>query len=288
MTGATVVIPAHNEETGLARCLDHLLRYADDGELDVIVVANGCTDDTAAVAARYADRGVSVTETPIASKVEALRLGDARASGFPRIYLDADVVISTATARALAGALTTGQPLAAAPRLTLDLSGVGRLATRYLRVWQSLPVFDAGYVGSGCYALSEAGRACFDQFPTLTNDDEFVNGLFHRDQKKTLVEHPLTVFPARSLRGIVRRSQRVGAGRIELREKGEGGDAARVADTPAPSTARHLVRTAVSSRSSFLDVLVFGATQVVVLLGARGRRLRQREIRWTRDESSRG
>nr|BFE85750.1 hypothetical protein GCM10020093_083510 [Planobispora longispora] len=48
---ASVVIPAHNEEGVLRRCLDGLLAGTEPGELDVVVVANACTDRTADVAA---------------------------------------------------------------------------------------------------------------------------------------------------------------------------------------------------------------------------------------------
>ena len=52
MTGplASVVIPAHNERRVIGRCLRALREGAAPGELDVIVVANACTDDTAAIA----------------------------------------------------------------------------------------------------------------------------------------------------------------------------------------------------------------------------------------------
>ena len=43
----SVVIAAHNEEAVIGRCLDALL--AEDGGLDITVVANGCGDRTAAV-----------------------------------------------------------------------------------------------------------------------------------------------------------------------------------------------------------------------------------------------
>ena len=93
---ASVVIAAHNEAAVIDRCLDALLADAAPGELDVTVVANGCTDDTAAVAGTRA--GVRVVDLPEPGKVAALNAGDAVAVGFPRLYLDADVVLSTAGA----------------------------------------------------------------------------------------------------------------------------------------------------------------------------------------------
>ena len=49
----TVIIPAHNEESEIARCLDALRPSDRPAELQVIVVCNGCTDGTASVARSF-------------------------------------------------------------------------------------------------------------------------------------------------------------------------------------------------------------------------------------------
>src|SRR5690242_7161518 len=71
----SVVIPAHNEATVIGRLLAGLLADAQPGEFDVIVVPNGCTDGTAAVAEKFGS-AVTVVSTDIPSKYQALRLGD--------------------------------------------------------------------------------------------------------------------------------------------------------------------------------------------------------------------
>ena len=55
----SVVIPAHDEEAVVGRCLAALLDGARPGELDVVVVCNGCTDATADIARGFG-RGVRV------------------------------------------------------------------------------------------------------------------------------------------------------------------------------------------------------------------------------------
>lgn len=96
----SIVIPAHNEARVIGRLLDSLLAGSAEDETDIVVVCNGCTDDTARIAA---DRGprVRVVEIPTPSKHAALRAGDDHAHGFPRLYVDADVVLASTDVRAL-------------------------------------------------------------------------------------------------------------------------------------------------------------------------------------------
>jgi glycosyltransferase involved in cell wall biosynthesis len=49
----SIIIPAHNESSVIARTLKAMTDGAKPGELDVIVVCNGCSDDTAVVAGRF-------------------------------------------------------------------------------------------------------------------------------------------------------------------------------------------------------------------------------------------
>ena len=77
----SIIIPAHNEQAVVARGIQALARDAGADSYQVIVVANGCSDDTAGVARRAWDR-VDVVETDIPSKSNALNLGDAKATRF--------------------------------------------------------------------------------------------------------------------------------------------------------------------------------------------------------------
>src|SRR4029453_13779336 len=85
----SIIIPAHNEESVIRRGLHAVLDGAAPGELEVIVVCNGCSDATADVAREFGI-AVRVIETDVPSKSNALNLGDAAATRFPRFYLEAD------------------------------------------------------------------------------------------------------------------------------------------------------------------------------------------------------
>ena len=86
-TQATVIIPAHNEASVIDRCLGSIYNSIKPGEFEVIVVCNGCTDDTAKVVATCFPL-VKLLETPVASKVDALNYADTEARYFPRIFPD--------------------------------------------------------------------------------------------------------------------------------------------------------------------------------------------------------
>ena len=49
----TVIIPAHDESQAIRVTLTHLMHQEFDGRLRIVVVANGCSDDTAEVARSF-------------------------------------------------------------------------------------------------------------------------------------------------------------------------------------------------------------------------------------------
>ena len=146
-------------------------------ELDVVVVCNGCTDDTATIAQGFGT-SVRVIETALANKTHALNLGDRVARAFPRIYVDADVVVTLSTIRALAECFKRGDVIAVAPRPHFDLTGCSWPVRAFYDIRCRLPSFDEGIGGSGVYALSEIARRRFDDFPNLVADDTYVRVQF--------------------------------------------------------------------------------------------------------------
>jgi hypothetical protein len=219
---ASVVVAAHDEEDTIGACLETLVSGFEADELEVAVICNGCSDDTAGVARRAAPNAV-VVELSEASKVAALREGDRRVTAFPRIYLDADVVLSATDVREVIDALVTSDAVAVSTRLRLDTSGASWAHRAYLRIWERLPSVAGGLAGRGVYALSERGRARFDEFPDVTNDDAFVDTLFS-DDERTIVEGAVsTVVATGGLSGLVARKTRVVGGHTQLLSSGHVG-----------------------------------------------------------------
>jgi glycosyltransferase involved in cell wall biosynthesis len=211
----SVIIPAHNESSVIVRTLKAMTDGAKPGELDLIVVCNGCTDDTASVARRFGSP-VRVFETDIASKTHALNLGDEVAEGFPRIYADADVVITVETIRMLACRLSRGDVVVVAPTPNFDLTGCSWFVRACFDIRSLLPSAREGIGGSGVYALSKTGRERFREFPVLTADDGYVRIQFQPEERETLASASSTVFPPRTINGLIATKTRAHYGSFEL------------------------------------------------------------------------
>jgi len=85
----SVIIPAHNEEDYLGLTLDAVNRQS-YGHFEVIVVANGCTDRTAAIAAENCHRLVVLSSKCLGV---ARNLGAKLARGDLLLFLDADTLL---------------------------------------------------------------------------------------------------------------------------------------------------------------------------------------------------
>lgn len=213
----SVIIPAHNEETVIARCLRAIVTGAAEGELEVVVACNGCTDRTAQIARAFGPP-VRVVEIPVASKTAALNAAEECVTSFPRFYVDADVVLDFASIRAMARVLERGDVHFATPSLRLDLSRSSWPVRAFYCVWTQLPYNrEHGQVGTGVYALSQVGRTRFLHFPDVINDDGFVRFRFAPAERSTVSEATSLVTPPRRFVSLIRAKTRVCRGRRQLR-----------------------------------------------------------------------
>ena len=267
----SVVIAAHDEEVRLPGTLAGLAALAASGELEVVVVANGCHDATAAVA--RAVPGVVVVELAQASKIAALNAGDATATAFPRIYLDADIDLSAEAARDVCTALTEPSAVAARPPATYDTAGATWPVRAFHRTRQRLFGEGVQVWGAGVYALSEAGRGSFGPFPDVVADDLFVDRQFTDAQKRLVETLPVVVRVPRDTRSLLTVLTRTRRGNAQVVAAGHS--------SSTTSTAQALARS-VRGPASMLDA----GTYVVLILLARFH-ARRGPATWGRDESTR-
>lgn len=270
----SVVIPAHNEE----RVLPRLLASLADERLEIIVVANGCSDATADVA-RAA--GVRVVELAEGSKIAALDAGDGAASLFPRAYVDADIEIGAVDLLAVADRLRDGPELVASPGLRLDLSGASWPVRAYYAVWEVSSFRRRGHIGSGVYVLSAEGRRRFGAFPPVIGDDRFVQGLFGPAERATVDDAEFVVRPPRTLRALLARGARIAAGNRQLQRAGLAGHA-----PTRGASLGELVGTVALRPTLWGPFLIYVGVQLRTAALA-DRKLRTSDEVWDRDETSR-
>ena len=272
-------MPAHNEGQVIGRLLDGLLADATPAEFELLVVSNGSTDDTADVARRRG--GVQVIEVDEASKHLALATGDRAAVSFPRLYVDADVELDTASARALVAALRRPGTLAVAPERRLLLDGSSWSVRAYYRVWERLPAVRVGLYGRGVLGVSEVGFDRIADRPELIGDDLFLHSRFAPEERQIVVDARSVVRGPKTLTDLISRRVRAAHGSAQLGEHTDGRTVTTV------SSSRELCRLALREPRLWPSLSVFVAVTII----ARGRAHRMRRSGttsvWLRDESSR-
>jgi hypothetical protein len=284
---ASIIIPAHNEAATIGRCLDALVEGGRAGEFEIVVVCNGCTDGTAAEARRFESRGVTVIETDMASKVHALNLGDAAAHAFPRLYVDADVMIDRASVLTMVSAFITHGLLAAGPQIELDLSHSSWPVRAFYQIDSMLPSHRHGIGGSGVYALSKTGRRRFGRFPDVTADDAFVRRLFTEDERRRVPHAVSIVTPPRRLAGLVRIKTRTHLGNYELARLGHLPRENQLNQKVDAPTSNLAALAALSLRPALWPHLaVYAYVKIVARLRAMHRLYTQNRA-WERDDTSR-
>lgn len=262
----SVIIPAHDEAAVIGRTLDALLADALPGEFDVIVVANGCSDHTAALVRRIRPE-VRVIEQGIGNKTVALNAGLDVAREGAVLMLDADVELTTAAARTLLATARAPGVDAAIGHMVPDFTGVSFLVRMFYAAWLLHPYFDGGKFAAA-YALSVAGRARLGRFPNVTADDEYLARLLSTSRTCS-TQACFRVAPPRALAALLAVRTRSRRGTRALGPAVGGGR-------------RHLLRL-FRRPSLWIPALVYGAVTMIA-------RVRARLLsgsRWERDLSSR-
>jgi hypothetical protein len=280
MSQVSVVVPAHNEAGVIGRLLDRLISSADPDELEVLVVANGCTDDTVEVAASFGP-AVQVLSIPSASKREALAVGNREAKSFPRIYADADVELRIQDVRALAETLRRPGVLAAAPELVLALTDSSWLVRWYYDVWARLPEVGQALWGRGVFAVSEAGYERIAELPPMLADDLAASLAFAQTERVIASDTQVVVRPPRTFGDLMRVRIRAALGVAQV-ERTEGAPASTARTRPSD------LLTIIKDEPRIApQMTLFLAVTVLARLQASRAVRRGDYSTWLRDESSR-
>lgn len=108
MKSISVIIPAHNEEKYVARCIRSIKAAAAyyGGKVEIIVVCNRCTDRTKEIAEKYGARVISNDDRCIA---KVRNTGIFNAKGDIIVTIDCDNRMTKGTLREIASLLETGK-----------------------------------------------------------------------------------------------------------------------------------------------------------------------------------
>lgn len=124
----SVVVPAHNEESLLPRCLASIDRAARRAavDADVTVVANRCTDATADVAETL---GARVLTSEVRNLAAVRNTGIAAGTGPIVVTTDADTIVHPDTFRAVVERLDSGRYVGGGVRVVPERWSAGIAAT---------------------------------------------------------------------------------------------------------------------------------------------------------------
>ena len=149
----SVVIPAHNEEKYIGRCLRAVIsasEYVRPDTVEIIVVANRCTDRTAAIAKHYGARVLVNHEKCIAS----IRNTGVRAAGGEIVVtVDADSMMTKYALAEIREKLESGKYIGGGTMPKFDRMSLGIAASSLYVAINLLPVMikNGGFVSGAMF-----------------------------------------------------------------------------------------------------------------------------------------
>jgi len=212
---ATIIIAAYNESKNIQKTLSHLLTEAVDS-YQILVVCNGCTDDTENLVRSF--KNVHCHSLQQASKALAIQYAESLNPGFPRLYLDADIELSSLDARTLFDAANKHlQAALIIPSSKLIDKHSSTLVKRFYRHWYQTPYVQQSGYGAGAYLINKAGRKRFGQWPELIADDAFVRHHFNFDEIHIVTSVHTYVLAPKTIWSLINIKTRSKLGNMELK-----------------------------------------------------------------------
>ncbi|GMG87751.1 glycosyltransferase [Biformimicrobium ophioploci] len=271
----SVIIPAFNEARGIARLLSEILPDDEPADYSVVVACNGCTDNTAKIVrGRFPE--VICLELDEASKINAINAAENLGLGYPRVYVDADIVIDKPSIHKLISiASSSDQPILVAPRASIELSRSSWPVKRFYATWRKTRFFIQEGFGSGVYAMNFSARKKFGKFPKVMSDDGYVRKAVGQEYTRVCEECCSRVFAPMDLGSLLKIRTRGKLGKREL--SGMMGCAAN-------QESRHKT---FLLRPPILGFLVYYTVNAISFLRAYYVYRRTKPYEWGRDNSSR-
>lgn len=269
-----IIIPAYNERNVIERTLTPIYPGIMNGDFSIVLAVNGTTDDTVNFVKQYFPHVICL-DIEMGSKTNAINEAEKLAIGFPRVYMDADVVVTHSGINSLIKSLkNSDSPLLVAPKAQMDFSRSSYLVKAFYNAWFKTKFYAAQGFGGGVYGLNKAARNEFDQFPKIIADDGFIREVVSRSQQTVVNECISIVSAPRDIRSLIKIKSRSKLGNMELKEKGWVKN--------APLTGKRFAQS-----PNLIELVVYGVVNVIATKLAK-RSLASLELyTWQKDNSSR-
>lgn len=151
----SVIIPAHNEEKYIGKCLQAVksaAKYVGDAKTEIIVVANRCTDKTVAIARHYGAKVVINEEKCIAAIRNA---GVREAKGEIIVTIDADSLMTKYSLCEIKFLLDSGSYVGGGTNPKFDRMSVGIAFSSAYVAMNLIPIMmkNGGYLSGAMFWL---------------------------------------------------------------------------------------------------------------------------------------
>ncbi|MFC6797279.1 glycosyltransferase family 2 protein [Haladaptatus sp. DYSN1] len=221
----SIIVPVLNDPVGLKQTLTTLSAQTDP-DFEVLVVDNGSTDDTRAVARAFARRDERVkllVETAVQSSYAARNRGIRHARGFLLAFVDANVTVEPGWLEAVVERMGKDVSYLGC---AVEVSSEGRetFAAKYNRLTDlrvAYFVHRLGFAPTCCLVVRTAlveAVGPFDDRLTSSGDVEFGNRVAGAGYQLVYAPDIVMRHPSRtSVRALVKKAVRIGRGKSQLR-----------------------------------------------------------------------
>jgi glycosyltransferase involved in cell wall biosynthesis len=211
-----IIIPAYNEQAVIKNALSQL-GGGRANSFQIVVACNGCDDQTESIVREHFPL-VHCEILEQSSKAYAIRQAETLDIGFPRLYLDADIVITEATAESLIEqAIAKSEPTLLVPRSVAILDNCSWWVQRFYHSWSQTNFVKQHGFGAGCYLVNQAGRTRFGDWPDLIADDGFIRTQFADEELHIVKTQTVHVAAPNSLWSLLKVKSRSKYGNLQLR-----------------------------------------------------------------------
>lgn len=270
----TIIIPAYNERDVIERTLLPIYPGIDSGEFSIVLAVNGTSDDTVAFV-KQSFPNVICLDIKKGCKTNAINEAERCDVGFPRLYMDADVVVTLDGVRAMIKALEKSKaPLLVAPKAKMDVSHASFWVKVFYEAWFKTKFYTEQGFGGGIYGLNQAAREKFNLFPKVIADDGFIREVVNPNQQSVIESCISTVSAPSNLLNLIKIKSRSKLGNLELKKKGF------VKNSPTQGKR-------FSTKPSFLEFITYGVVNLIASKLALRNLSKIKSYTWQKDISSR-